>query len=233
MITRQPSAYFPIAKMSAKQATLHYLPRMSLDLRELELRVVRIHLLDLFSGGRAQNFDDLNQLIDARVTREDRLPEHQFRENASSAPDVDVGRVVGGAKDQLRRAVVPRTDVRDIGLAADEMLGRSKVAELEDARVGVQKKVLRLDVPVADAQRVDVGKTSKQLVHVQLDEGRGNGLLGFGVLPRHLVHRFRDELEDQVQVDLVLLIPGGVEEVEQLDDVAVLQSSHYLSKHRI
>jgi len=66
------------------------------------------------------------------------------------------------------------------------------------------------------------------LVHVQLDEGRGNGLLALRVLPCYLVDCLRDELEDEVQVDLVLFVTGSVEEVEQLDYVAMLQAPHYL-----
>ena len=45
------------------------------------------------------------------------------------APHVDVGRVVGGAEDELRRAVVPRADVGDVGLSADKVLRAAEVAE--------------------------------------------------------------------------------------------------------
>ena len=212
--------------------SIHYLPRVRLDLRELELGVVRVHLLDLFSGRRAQDFDDLDELIDAGIAGEDRLTEHQFGKYASCAPDVDVGRVVRGAEDQLGRAVVSRTDVGHVGLAAHEMLGRSEIAELENAGLWVEEKVLGLDISVADALRVDVGKTAEELVHVQLDEGDGDSLLAFRILPGHLVDSLRDVLEDQVEVDLILLLAGRVKEVEQLDDVAVLQASHYLVKRK-
>lgn len=66
----------------------HLLPWMTLDLGELEFRVVRVHLLDLFPGGRAEHFDDLDQLVDAGVTGEDGLPEQQLCQYAARAPDV-------------------------------------------------------------------------------------------------------------------------------------------------
>ena len=72
-----------------------------------------------------------------------------------SAP-TDVGGVVGRAEDQLGRAVVPRADVADVGLASNEDLGRPKVAELENAGGGVKEEILGLDVPVANADGVDV-----------------------------------------------------------------------------
>ena len=68
----------------------------------------------------------------------------------------DVGRVVGCAKDELGRAVVAGANVADVGLASNKDLGRTKVAELEDASRGVQKEILGLDVAVADADGVDV-----------------------------------------------------------------------------
>ena len=80
---------------------------------------------------------------------------------------------------------------------------------------------------------MDVGQTSEKLVHVQLDEGDWDRLLAFGVLSGHLVDGFRDVLEDEVQVDLVLLLAGSVEEVKQLDYVAMLQPSHNLKREKI
>ena len=81
-----------------------------------------------------------------------------------------VGRVVCGPKDEFRSPVVTRADVGNVGLPLDEVLGASKIAQLQHSRLGVKQQVLWLDVPVADAQRVDVGQASKQLVHVELDE---------------------------------------------------------------
>lgn len=54
---------------------------MSFDLREFEFAVVGIHLTDLLMRGCAQYFDDLHQLIDTAVTREDGLTEEEFRKH--------------------------------------------------------------------------------------------------------------------------------------------------------
>lgn len=51
---------------------------MALDLREFELGVVWIHLLDLIPRRCPQYFDDLNQLVDARVSGKDWLTQKQF-----------------------------------------------------------------------------------------------------------------------------------------------------------
>lgn len=61
--------------MNMKWDSKNYLlPWVCFNLRELELGVVWIHLADLLSSGRAQDFYNLHQLIDPRVAWEDRLP---------------------------------------------------------------------------------------------------------------------------------------------------------------
>ena len=54
-------------------------------------------------------------------------------------PDVDGGGVVGGAEDELGRAVVAGADVGDVGFALDELLGGAEVAELEHVDGGVDQ----------------------------------------------------------------------------------------------
>lgn len=69
------------------------------------------------------HLDDLHQLVDAAVPGEYGLTQQQLRQHAAGWPDVDVRRVVGGAEDELRGAVVPRADVWHVGLAANQLLG--------------------------------------------------------------------------------------------------------------
>lgn len=73
----------------------------------------------------------------------------------------DLRGVVDSTKDELRRAVVATADVRHVGFTFDQVFGRAEVAQLQDARVRVQKQILGLDVPVADAQRVDIRQRTK------------------------------------------------------------------------
>lgn len=44
----------------------------------------------------------------------------------------------------------------------------AEVAEFQNGRLWIQQQILGLDVPMADPERVDVGQTPEQLVHVQL-----------------------------------------------------------------
>lgn len=83
--------------------------------------------------------------------------------------------VVSRAEDELRRPVVPRADVRDVGLILHQNLGAAEVAQLEYASGRVKKQVLRLDVAVANALRVNVGQRSEKLVDVQLNLEDGHG----------------------------------------------------------
>lgn len=68
---------------------------MAFDLWKLEFGVIGIHLADLLAGRCAEHFDDLHQLVDARVTREYRLAEQQFGEYAAGAPHIWDGWVCG------------------------------------------------------------------------------------------------------------------------------------------
>ena len=61
---------------------------MGFDLRELVLHVVGVHGSDLLTGWSAQDLDDLDQLINAGFTWEERLSKHQLRHNATSRPDI-------------------------------------------------------------------------------------------------------------------------------------------------
>jgi hypothetical protein len=117
----------------------------------------------------------------------------------------DISRVVGGAKDELRCAVVSGADVADIGLASYEDLGRAKVTELENACCGVEQKVLGLDITVADAGEMNISERTEKLVHIKFDLKHRHGLLELGVVTACAVHGFRNVLENKVEVDLVFL----------------------------
>lgn len=53
------------------------------DLRELVLHVVGVHRLNLLPRRCSQNLDDLNQLIDSALSREEGLSQHQLGHNTS------------------------------------------------------------------------------------------------------------------------------------------------------
>jgi len=51
---------------------------VGLNLRKLVFHVVGIHRLDLLPCGRSQNLDNFHQLVDATLSREQGLAEHQL-----------------------------------------------------------------------------------------------------------------------------------------------------------
>lgn len=142
---------------------------MGLDLRKLVLHIVGVHGSNLFTSWCSQHFNDLHQLIDSRLAREERLAKHQFSHDATGRPNIDLGGIICCTKNQLGGTVVSRADVRHIGLVLDQYLCTTEITELEDATVRVEEEVLRLDVSVANALRVDVGESPEELVNVQLD----------------------------------------------------------------
>ena len=68
-------------------------PLLSFDLRKLERRVRRIHGVNLLASRCAQHLDDLNQLVDAAVAREQRLAKHELTHHTTDGPHVDRVRV--------------------------------------------------------------------------------------------------------------------------------------------
>lgn len=52
------------------------------------LHVVGIHGADLVASRSSQNLDDLDQLVDTRLTGEQRLTEHKLSHDTASGPDI-------------------------------------------------------------------------------------------------------------------------------------------------
>ena len=66
----------------------HLMPWVCLDLWELKLGVVGIHLSDLLLGGGAEDLDDLYQLVHTTVSWEDWLTQQQLCKHTTCTPDV-------------------------------------------------------------------------------------------------------------------------------------------------
>lgn len=49
-----------------------------------------------------------------------------------------------------------------------QLLCAAKVAQLEYGRFRVKQQILRLDITMANAQRMDIGQASEQLIHIEL-----------------------------------------------------------------
>merc|ERR1719174_2188957 len=129
---------------------------MRLDLRELELRVVRIHRHELLARWGSQDLDDLNELVHPAFAREQGLTQNHLCHYASHRPDVDAAGVVRRAKDKLGCAIVTRADVRNVALPRDELLCTSEIAKLQHMRLPINQEVLRLDVAMTNPKRMEV-----------------------------------------------------------------------------
>ncbi len=92
----------------------------------------------------------------------------------------------------------------------------------------VDEQVLRLDVAVAHAERVDVREGAAELVRVQLHVQQGEGLLALRVVARHPVHGLRHKVHHEVEVRLVGLVARVVEVVVQRRHVDVVEHLHDL-----
>lgn len=101
---------------------------MRLDLWEFVLHVIRVHRLNLFAGGGAKNLDDLNKLINAAFAGEEGLAQHKLGHDTARGPYVNVGGIIGCPEYQLRRAVITRADIADVGFARNQNLGGPEVA---------------------------------------------------------------------------------------------------------
>ena len=69
----------------------------------------------------------------------------------------------------------------------------------------VHQQVLRLDIAVTIAKRVDVGQSSERLISVQLDQERRNGLLHFIVVLEDSVDCLRYVVHYHIQIYFILL----------------------------
>ena len=137
----------------------------------------------MFAGGGAENLDDFDELINPRLSGKEWLAKQELRKNATGGPDVNAGAVIGGTEDQLGCPVITGADVCYIGFIGDQLFGASPITEFQHIGGRVDQQVLRFDVAMADAERVDVAEGTQQLVDVELDAEDGDGHLPFGIGP--------------------------------------------------
>lgn len=62
--------------------------RVRLDLGKFMLHVVGIHGADLIASGRAEDFDDLHELVDTGLAREQWLSKHELGHDTTSRPHI-------------------------------------------------------------------------------------------------------------------------------------------------
>jgi len=114
-------------------------------------------------GRGAEHAEDLEDLVDLAVAREQGLARRHLREDAPHAPHVDARAVLPAAEQDLRRPVPERDDFVGVGAQRDaEGAGQAEVGELEVAFF-VDEEVLGLEVAVQDAVGVAVADAVQEL----------------------------------------------------------------------
>mmetsp|Transcript_142131 Transcript_142131/g.354177 ORF Transcript_142131/g.354177 Transcript_142131/m.354177 type:complete len:255 (-) Transcript_142131:206-970(-) len=201
---------------------------MRFDLWKLELRVIWIHGHQLISCWRSQHLDNLDELVDTALARENGLSQHELCRDASGRPNVNDRRVVCCAEDEFGCPVVPRADIGHVRLPLYQTLRRAEVTELQGVRSAVDQQVLRLDVTVADADGVDVGASAAHLVGIKLHENVRHRLFHLVVMLHHPVDSVGAILHNHVQICLPRLFTRSVEGMFQLNDIRVPQLLHDL-----
>jgi len=77
-----------ISRASVSIVEQYLVKGMRFDLWKLVFHIVGVHRPNLFTCRSAQDLDDLHKLINARLSWEKRLSQHQLRHHAASGPDI-------------------------------------------------------------------------------------------------------------------------------------------------
>lgn len=122
-----------------------------------------IHLCYLSLCWGSKHFDDLDEVIEATLANEKRASVQHFEQNASKRPDIDHCSVMVGSEDQLRSAVASRANIWQVGFIC-QYLSRPKITN--DQPSIPHKQIMRLDIPMANAERMYVKQPSKSLISI-------------------------------------------------------------------
>ena len=120
-------------------------------------------------SGCAKNAEDLEDLVDLGITREERLACSHLSEDATDGPHVDTSGVLAATEQNFRSAVPESNDF--VGVSAKwDTKGASKT-EISQLQVAlfVDEQVLRLEVTVEDTVSMAVAGTLEELEGELLD----------------------------------------------------------------
>ena len=131
-------------------------PLATLDLRELEFDVIRVHASNFLLGRGAQYLDDFHQLIDTRITRKQRLAQQKLRSDTPLRPDVNGGGVVGATENKFGCTVVPTANITYVWFSLNQCFGRPEIAQLQLLVLWIDEEILRFDIPVTNSERMNV-----------------------------------------------------------------------------
>lgn len=132
-------------------------------------------------------------MIETTLANEKRASVQHFEQDASQRPDIDHCSVVIGSEDQLRSAVASRTNIWQVGLIG-QYFSRSKITN--DQSSILHKQIMRLDIPMANAERMYVKQPSKGLICIQFHlKGRHCLAISSDVAVQIALVVFHDDVE--------------------------------------
>ena len=195
--------------------------------------------------------EDLEDLVNLRVTREERLARAHLSEDATDRPHVNTSRVLSPTKQNLWRAVpecddlyaasvgVPSRVVRDahlMGICPEwhtKSTSKTEICQLE-VTVLVDQQVLRLQVTMQNSVGMAVAHALAQLHHEPLDHRRihdqllacqsrtlWKSLSTPAIADRQRFHVLLEIEVEEFEYE-VELVAVGVHDVQQADNVGVV-----------
>ena len=105
-------------------------------------------------------------MVNAALTDKQRYTLNHFQNHTANRPDIDLGRVMSGAENQLRSSVASRTNVRQVWLVC-QYLCRPKITN--HSFFSFNQNIVGFYVSVTDSKGMNVVKPSENLVSDQLD----------------------------------------------------------------
>lgn len=135
--------------------------------QDIKTYILACNGVDDIIRGCAQELRDDGELVDMVLSGEEWLALKHLREDAASAPDINLDIVLLPCEHDLRGAVVSSRDIT--GHLGILNTCQTEVADLQVA-VLVNQNITRFQVAVDDACGVNVFKTPHDLVEEVLDE---------------------------------------------------------------
>ena len=148
----------------------HLVILLPLPRREAALEVWEgCHTRPVLLGRSSKDAEDLEDLVDLRVTREERLAGSHLGEDTADGPHVDTSGVLAATEQNFGRAVPESDDLVSVGAERDaEGASETEIGQLQVTLL-VDEQVLRLQVTVEDAVGVAVASAFEQLKGKLLD----------------------------------------------------------------
>lgn len=134
----------------------HLIPWYWTNMRESKLSVIWIHSSNLFFGRCSKDFYYFDNLIWATLAREYRHCQHQFGYDASNWPKVNRTIVFSVSKNEFWGPIISWTDVWNVWFSHYQLLCTTKITKLYSLSFSVHKNILRLNVTMAYAHRMNV-----------------------------------------------------------------------------